>query len=93
MITMMARHKVKDWNQWFGFYKAQREQLTQMGIIREAALRSSEDGNDVVVIHEFESMEDVEKFMQAFDSTESTQMLEASGVLVDTMTMELFHNN
>ena len=68
MITLMARHHVADWDTWFELYQAQRGQLSQMGVTREAALRSSTDGNDVVVIHEFDSIEAAEEFLKASEA-------------------------
>ena len=91
MITLMARHQVDDWDKWFDLYQAQRGQLSQMGVTREAALRSSNDGNDVVVIHEFDSMGAAEEFLKATEAPDMVQMLEAGGVRPETMTMELFH--
>ncbi len=93
MITLMARHKVEDWDKWFAFYEAQRGELAQMGISREAALRSSTDGNDVVVIHEFDSMEAAQEFLKMAEAPDMGEMLKASGVLPETMTMELFHTH
>lgn len=91
MITLMARHQVNDWDKWFDLYQAQRGQLSQMGVTREAALRLSTNGNDVVVIHEFDSMEAAEEFIKATQAPDMAQMLEAGGVKPETMTMELFH--
>ena len=93
MITLIARHHVDDWDTWFELYQAQRGQLSQMGVTREAALRSSTDGNDVVVIHEFDSIEAAQEFLKATEAPEMAQMLEAAGVKPETMTMELFHTH
>ena len=91
MITLMARHHVDDWDTWFQLYQAQRGQVSQMGVTREAALRSSTDGSDVVVIHEFDSIEAAQEFLKATEAPEMAQMLEAAGVKPETMTIELFH--
>ena len=93
MITLMARHHVDDWDTWFEVYQARRGQLSQMGVTREAALRSSTDGNDVVVIHEFDSIEAAQEFLKASEAPEMAQMLEAARVKPETMTMELFHTH
>jgi hypothetical protein len=93
MITLMARHQVDDWGKWFELYQAQRGQLAQMGVTREAALQSTTDRNDVVVIHEFDSMEAAEEFLKATEAPDMVQMLEAGGVRPETMTMELFHTH
>jgi len=91
MITLMARHTVKDWDTWFAMYQEQRGQLAQMGVTREAALRLATDGNDVVVVHEFDTLEAAQAFLEASQGPDMGQMLEAAGVLPETMTMELFH--
>jgi hypothetical protein len=93
MITLMARHQVDDWDTWFQSYQAQRGQLSQMGVTKEAALRASTDGNDVVVIHEFDSIEAAEGFLKASEAPEMAEMMEAAGVKPETMTMELFHTH
>ena len=87
MIALMARHHVADWDTWFELYQAKRGQLSQMGVTREAALRSSTDGNDVVVIHEFDSIEAAQEFLKASEAPEMAQMLEAAGVKPGPMTM------
>ena len=93
MITLMARHHVADWDTWFELYQAQRGQVSQMGVTREAALRSSTDGSDVVVIHEFDSIEAAQEFLKASEAPEMAEMMEAAGVQPQTMTMELFHTH
>lgn len=91
MITLMARHQVEDWDKWFAIYESQRGQLPQMGVTREAALRLSTDGNHVVVVHEFASMEAAQEFLKMTEAPDMAEMLRASGVLPESMTMELFH--
>ena len=93
MVTLIARHHVQDWDKWFTVYQEQRGMLSQMGVTREAALRSIDDGNDVIVVHEFESEEAANEFLKATEVPEMQEMLQASGVDPETMTMELFENN
>lgn len=91
MITLIARHQVADWDKWFAVYEEQRGQLAGMGVTGEAALRSTTDGNDVVVRHEFDSMEAAEEFIKQTENPEMAEALRAGGVDLDTLTMELFH--
>jgi hypothetical protein len=55
MFTLLARHKVEDFDKWMALYETQRGELAALGVTGEAGLRSVVDGNDVVVLHEFES--------------------------------------
>lgn len=93
MITLIARHQVEDWDKWFALYEEQRGQLPGMGVTGEAALRSTTDGNDVVVRHEFDSLEAAEAFMKQMDTNDpqTAEMIESAGIKADTMTFELFH--
>ena len=91
MITLIARHQVDDWDKWFAVYEEQRSQLPGMGVTGEAALRSTTDGNDVVVRHEFDSLEAAEAFMKEVQKPEMAEAMRAGGVDPDTLTMELFH--
>jgi len=91
MITLIARHQVEDWDKWFAFYEEQRGQLGSLGVTGEAALRSTADSNDVVVRHEFDSMEAAEAFMKQMDDPQMIEGLKAAGVKEETLTFELFH--
>lgn len=91
MITLIARHQVEDWDKWFAIYEEQRGQLGSLGVTDEAALRSTADSNDVVVRHEFDSMEAAEAFMKQMDDPQMMESLKAGGVKEETLTFELFH--
>ena len=91
MITLIARHQVEDWDKWFALYEEQRGQLGSLGVTGEAALRSTADSNDVVVRHEFDSMEAAEAFMKQMDDPQMIEGLKAAGVKEETLTFELFH--
>ena len=91
MITLLARHQVTEFDTWMAAYEAQRGELAAFGVIRETALRSSADGNDVVVVHEFETTAAAEAFLAMAQEPDMQEMLKSSGV-VGPVTLELFTN-
>jgi len=52
MFTLLARHKVEDFDKWMALYETQRGELAALGVTGEAGLRSVVDGNDIVVLHD-----------------------------------------
>ncbi|MDP4825769.1 MAG: hypothetical protein NWR60_07965 [Candidatus Nanopelagicales bacterium] len=92
MFTLLARHRVEDFDAWMAAYAAQRGQLAALGITREAGLRSVADGNDVIVLHEFETQEAAETFIAMTQQADMQEMLKAAGV-VGPVTFEVFANH
>jgi len=91
VITLLARHQVNDFDTWMSLYQSQRSELAALGVTREAALRATADGNDVIVVHEFETLETAEAFIAMANQPDMQEMLKASGV-VGPVTLELFTN-
>jgi len=91
MFTLLARHKVEDFDKWMALYEAQRAELAALGVTREAGLRAVADGNDVVVLHEFETREAADGFLAMAQQVDMQEMLKAAGV-VGPVTFEIFAN-
>ena len=92
MVTLLARHQVADFDGWKALYEGQRGQLAALGVTREAALRAAADGNDVVVVHEFDSMEAAEAFVAMAQQPDMQEMMKSAGV-VGPVTLEIFVNH
>ena len=90
-ITLLVRHQLADFDSWMVAYTAQRGQLAALGVIRDAALRASADGNDVVVVHEFQTMEAAEAFVAMANQHDMQEMLKSAGVC-GPVSFELFTN-
>ena len=91
MYTLLARHQVADFDTWMALYEAQRGELAALGVTREGALRAAANGNDVIVVHEFETLETAEAFMAMANQPDMQEMLKAAGI-VGPVTFEIFAN-
>ena len=91
MFTLLARHKVEDFDKWMALYEVQRGELAALGVTREAGLRAVADGNDVVVLHEFETREAADGFLAMAQQADMQEMLKAAGI-VGPVTFEIFAN-
>ena len=60
--TLIVRHPVKDYDAWFKIYEEVATLRDQHGCTYQRVLRSPSDGNDVVAIHDFPSVEQAEAF-------------------------------
>lgn len=91
MFTLLARHKVEDFDKWMALYERQRGELAAFGVTGEAGLRSVVDGNDVVVLHEFATQDVAEGFLAMAQQADMQEMLKAAGI-VGPVTFEIFTN-
>ncbi|MGA1104422.1 MAG: hypothetical protein ACO3T7_12405 [Pseudomonadales bacterium] len=91
MFTLLARHKVEDFDKWMALYETQRGELAALGVTGEAGLRSVVDGNDIDVLHEFESQDAAEGFLAMAQQADMQEMLKAAGI-VGPVTFEIFTN-
>jgi hypothetical protein len=91
MFTLLARHKVEDFDKWMALYETQRGELAAFGVTREAGLRAVADGTDVVVLHEFETREVADGFLAMAQQPDMQEMLKAAGI-VGPVTFEIFAN-
>lgn len=91
MYTLLARHRVSDFDSWMALYEAQRGELAAFGVTREGALRAVADGNDVIVVHEFETRQAADAFLAMARQPDMKEMLKAASV-VGPVTFEIFAN-
>jgi ABC-type sugar transport system substrate-binding protein len=76
-VRMFVRHQVADYGTWRKAYDAFAPTQKKMGIIYKAVYQSTDDPNDVTVIHDFHSLEKAKAFAA---SPELKAAMEKSGV-------------
>ena|SRR6185295_13839799 len=67
MIYAIIRHKVRDFAQWKPVYDAHGAARKQAGCRNEQLFRISGDPNDLVILTEWDNLEDARKFAQSTD--------------------------
>ena len=78
MTTILVRHKVSDYAKWKSAYDSFDALHKSFGVTHSQILRGSEDGNEVVVLTEIESLSKARKFAQ---SEELKKAMQATGVV------------
>lgn len=63
MVRLFIRHSVADYEAWKRRYDEFDEDRAGMGVLGHRVFRSSDDGNDVTVWHDFESPESANDFI------------------------------
>ena len=63
MVRLFVRHPVSDFAHWKKAYDDFDEERLGMGVKAHAVYQAFDDGNDVTVWHDFESMESAQAFM------------------------------
>jgi hypothetical protein len=76
-VRMFIRHEVADYGVWRKAYNAFAPTQKKMGVIFQAVYGSTEDPNDVTVIHDFHSLEKAKTFAA---SPELKSAMEKAGV-------------
>jgi ABC-type sugar transport system substrate-binding protein len=76
-VRMFVHHEVADYSAWRKAYNAFGPTQKKLGVIYEAVYQSTEDPNDVTVIHDFHSVEKAKAFAA---SPELKAAMEKSGV-------------
>lgn len=79
MIRVFVRHKVDDYVVWRRGYDAFESNRTKLGVRGHAVYRGVDDGNDVTVWHDFDSLEAAKAFGS---STELKAAMKDAGVMV-----------
>ena len=79
MIRIFVRHKVDDYAVWRRGYDAFESARTKLGVRGHAVYRGVDDGNDVTVWHDFDSLEAAKAFGS---STELKTAMRDAGVMV-----------
>lgn len=79
MIRVFVRHQVDDYAVWRRGYDAFESNRTKLGVRGHAVYRGIDDGNDVTVWHDFDSLEAAKAFGS---STELKAAMKDAGVMV-----------
>ena len=61
-VRMFVRHEVADYGAWRAAYNSFAPTQKKMGVISKAVYQSTDDQNDVTVIHDFHSLEKAKAF-------------------------------
>jgi hypothetical protein len=76
-VRMFVRHEVADYGAWKKSYDAFAPNQKKMGVIDQSVYQSTDDPNDVTVIHDFHSLEKAKAFAASADLKAA---MEKSGV-------------
>jgi hypothetical protein len=77
MIRMFVRHEVADFDKWLKAYHDFEGERGGFGVVGDAVCCSVENGNDVTVTHDFESLDEAKAFM---GSPRLKEVMTAAGV-------------
>jgi quinol monooxygenase YgiN len=72
-VTAAIRHRVKDYDAWREVYDGFADVQQANGVTDESVHRSKDDGNDLLVIHRFASVDDAEAFFALRELREAMQ--------------------
>jgi hypothetical protein len=78
MVTMFARHKVKDFTSWKATYDAFDEERKGMGVTGHGVYQAEGNPNDVTVRHDFRSMDAAKGFA---GSARLKEVMQKAGVV------------
>jgi|SRR5665213_1164199 ABC-type sugar transport system substrate-binding protein len=76
-VRMFVRHEVADYGVWRKAFDAFAPMQKKQGVIYKAVYQSTDDPNDVTVVHDFHSLEKAKAFAA---SAELKAAMEKSGV-------------
>ncbi len=76
-VTAVVRHKVADYDAWRAVYDTLADLQANGGVIAESVHRLVGDGNDLLVVHQFETAGAAQAF---FNSGELRDGMERAGV-------------
>ncbi len=79
-VRMFVRHDVADYAAWKKGYDAYAPTQKKMGVFFEAVYQSTENPNDVTVIHDFHSLEKAKAFAASADLKETMSKLGVKGM-------------
>ncbi|NRG17121.1 cyclase [Rhizobiales bacterium] len=78
MIRLFVRHTVKDFDAWKAGYDKGTEFRKDWGVLDHAVYRSSDDPNDITVMHDFDTLEHAKKFASSEGLAERMRALGVS---------------
>jgi len=64
MVRMFVRHQVAEYDQWRKVYDSFDAERAPMGVKGDAVFQGVDDGNDVTVWHDFDTIEEARGFAQ-----------------------------
>ena len=76
-VTAAIHHRVKDYDAWREVYDEFADVQKANGVTDESVHRAKEDGNDLLVLHRFASVDDADAF---FALTELREAMQRGGV-------------
>jgi hypothetical protein len=79
MTYLLAIHKVADFTQWKKGYEASLTARQEAGLKERYLLRSTEDPNEVVMLHEVEGLQKAQAFTQSAGLRERMQQSGVQG--------------
>jgi quinol monooxygenase YgiN len=83
----LIRHRVADYDAWKAVYDEFAPTQAEHGVRAHQVLRSTDDPNDIIVIHTFDSAGEAQAF---FAMPELMQAMSQAGVKADTVTISYF---
>lgn len=76
-VRLFVRHEVADYGVWRKAFDAYAPTQKKQGVINKAVYQSTDDPNDVTVVHDFHSLEEAKAFAA---SAELKATMEKAGV-------------
>lgn len=87
-VSLFAQHKVEDFATWKKLFDETAPQaLDRGGVIEKAVHRNLDNPNEVIVYHKFADVETLNAFMNSLQDDHFQEFAQASGVILDSMTM------
>jgi len=83
----LIRHRVADYDAWKAAYDQFAPTQAEHGVRAHQVLRSTDDPNDIIVIHTFDSPSEAQAF---FAMPDLKQAMSQAGVKADTVTISYF---
>lgn len=63
MYRVFVRHTVEDFDKWHAGYREYYPLQVELNMSGDAVHRDAEDGNRIIVVHDFATMDDVKRYM------------------------------
>jgi quinol monooxygenase YgiN len=83
----LVRHRVADYDAWKAVYDSFAPTQAEHGVRAHQVLRSTDDPNDIIVAHTFDTPSEAQAF---FAMPELKQAMSQAGVKADTVTISYF---
>ncbi len=80
MAYVLVRHKVEDYNKWKPFYDGNESTRKKLGSKGARLFKSRDNPNELVIITEWDNVEDARKFAGSPDLKETMQKAGVKGM-------------